>query len=318
MKHCASSYCSPMFSTQTGRTLVELLVAITLSLMIVGAIGAIYVASSQSARTSLAISSVEDRGRMAMFFVGEPIAMAGYGTIIGVTESRYDNLTFSEPHLRACQAGTRFAAPAAGDFSCVAGGGAGDQLMVSYQADSAAGAAPQGLLTDCLGRAAPLVSGVPTVRNIYNIATGEFACTGNGAAETQGLIDGVEDFKVFLAFDQRSFQTGLALGNYVPTVIGGALLSPATVAALPQTALGPTAIGNPWNHVIAVYVCVLLITTEGATTLAAGATFLPCPQNEAEAANVAAIAPVVIADGIARRSFTRVFTIRSRAQAAAS
>ena len=315
MKHRTSPYRSFVpFSTQRGRTLVELLVAITLSLMIVAAVGAIYIASSQSARTSLEISSVEERGRMAMFFVGEPIAMAGYGTIVGVTESRYDNLTFSEPHVRACQAGTRFQAPAAGNFNCVAGGGAGDQLMVSYQADSAAGA-PQGLLTDCLGQGAPLIAGVPTVRNIYSIAAGQFACQGNGAAQTQGLIDGVEDFKVFLAFDQRSFQTGLTIGNYVPTVIGGALLSPATIAASPQTALGPTAIGNPWNHVVAVYVCVQLRTTEGATTLNAASTFLPCPQNEAEAAT--GTAPEVITDGVARRSFTRVFTIRSRAQAAA-
>ena len=301
--------------TQRGRTLVELLVAILLSVLIVGAVGAIYIASSQSARTSLELSSVEDRGRMAMFFLGEPIAMAGYGTIVGVSESRYDNLTFSDAHVRACPAGTQFEAPAAGNFNCIAGGGPGDQLMVSYQADSAAGA-PQGLLTDCLGQAAPLVAGVPTVRNIYTINNGQLACQGNGAAQTQGLIDGVEDFKVFLAFDQRSFQTGLTLGNYVPTVIGGALVSPATVAGAPQTALGPTAIGNPWNHVIAVYVCVLLRTTEAATTLDGTSTFLPCPQTQAEAA--AGTAPQVIGDGIARRSFTRVFTIRSRAQAAAS
>ncbi len=66
---------------ESGRTLVELLVAIVLSLMILAAVGSLYYFTSQSARTSQNVSSAEERGRVAAFHLSEPIALAGYGNI---------------------------------------------------------------------------------------------------------------------------------------------------------------------------------------------------------------------------------------------
>ena len=66
---------------ESGRTLVELLIAIVLSLMIMAAVGSLYYFTSQSARTSQNVSSAEERGRIAAFHLSEPIALAGYGTI---------------------------------------------------------------------------------------------------------------------------------------------------------------------------------------------------------------------------------------------
>ena len=54
-------------AAQHGRTLVELLIAIVLSLMIMAAVGSLYYFTSQSARTSQQVSSAEERGRIAAF-----------------------------------------------------------------------------------------------------------------------------------------------------------------------------------------------------------------------------------------------------------
>ncbi len=84
---------------------------------------------------------------------------------------------------------------------------------------------------------------------------------------------------------------------------------------MPGNNLPPEALGNPWNFVVAVYVCVQLRTAEAGTTPDGVSRYRPCPQNEVEAAT--GTVEVQVNDGIARRSFTQVFTVRTRAQARA-
>jgi len=301
-----------------GRTLIELLIALVLSLLIIGAVGSLYYFSSSSSRTAAQLGSAEERGRLAMFFLGEPIAMAGFGNISGSDWTRFENVSMREPHIRICANG-RFADALNDDFTCVAGPGPGDQLYVSYHADSDPSRVSQGTLTDCLGALPPVINGVRTVRNIYSIeqtAGGalEFGCTGNGGGGRQELVRDVENFKVFLAFDSFNYQLGLDSGSASSTVVGSRLMTPAQVAALPGADLPADSIGNPWNSVVGVYVCVQLRTSEAGTTPEAASRFRPCPQNEQEAATGAA--EVVVNDGVARRTFTQVYTIRARAQAA--
>jgi type IV pilus assembly protein PilW len=301
-----------------GRTLIELLIALVLSLLIIGAVGSLYMMSSNASRTSTQLSSAEERGRLAMFFLGEPIALAGYGNLVGVNETRYENGSMTDAHVRVCANG-RFTDPLNGDFTCVANAAPGDQLYVSYQADSLPGLAPQGLMQDCLGQNPPNINGVPTVRNVYSVEqTGggvlEFGCTGNGGGARQTLVRDVEDFKVFFAFDRRNYELGRTTAQYNPRVVGSTLMTAAQIEALPGTNLPASSLANPWNHVIAVYVCVQLRTPEAGTTPDGVSRFRPCPQTEVEAAT--GTAEVAINDGVARRTFTQVFTVRARTQMA--
>jgi type IV pilus assembly protein PilW len=301
-----------------GRTLIELLIALVLSLLIIGAVGSLYMMSSNASRTSSQLSSAEERGRLAMFFLGEPIALAGYGNVIGVNETRYENVAMTDPHIRVCANG-RFTDPLNGNFTCVANAAPGDQLYVSYQADSLPGLAPQGLMQDCLGQNPPNINGVPTVRNVYSVEqTGggafEFGCTGNGGGARQTLVREVEDFKVFFAFDRRNYELGRSTAQYNPRVVGSTLMTAAQIEMLPGTTLPASSLANPWNHVIAVYVCVQLRTPEAGTTPDGVSRFRPCPQTEVEAAT--GTAETMINDGVARRTFTQVFTVRARTQMA--
>ena len=228
----------PQARQQHGRTLVELLIAITLSLMIVAAVGSLYYFTNQSARSSQQSSSVEESGRIAMFLLGEPITMAGFGNVnSGSLSTRFGAVALQGPHLRACSNG-RFTDPANLDFTCVPSAIPGDALFVAFQAESATGIAPQGTVpfTDCVGAAAPLVGDAPTARNAYSIvqtASGalELQCQGNGNAPPQGLIRDIEDFKVYFAFDTAGYnRAGVNPANF--TVQPSTLLTAAQVNAL--------------------------------------------------------------------------------------
>jgi hypothetical protein len=213
----------------------------------------------------------------------------------------------------------RFADAMNGDFTCVAGPGPGDHLFVSYQADSVQGLVSQGRMQDCLAQNVPDVNGVPTVRNLYSVeqtAGGalELGCLGIGGPNRQALVRDVENFKVYFAFDRRNYDLGRQSGQYNPRVVGSTLMTSAQIEALPGTNLPASSLGNPWNHVIAVYVCVQLRTPEAGTTPDGVSRFRPCPQNEQEAAT--GTAEVAVNDGIARRTYTQVFTIRARTQMA--
>jgi len=303
---------------QHGRTLIELLIAMVLSLMIIAAVGVLYSATSSSSRTAMQLGSAEERGQIAMYFLGEPVTLASFGNINSgeFTRPRFQAVSFQEPHLRACSNG-RFQDAIAGDFTCVPTASPGDELYIGYQTESAVGITRQSNAPtdDCLGQ--DVAAG--NVFNIYSVeptgdGTLEFGCFGSGAGARQGLVRHAEDFKVYFAMDSNSHAMSEA-GGAPHTFKPSTLLTAAQINALPGALDAANSAGNPWNHVVAVYVCVLMRTSEAGTTVDGTSTFEPCPQNETEAATGAA--PTTVADGIARRSFTQVYTIRARSQARA-
>jgi type II secretory pathway pseudopilin PulG len=309
---------------QEGRTLIELLIAMALSLVIVAAVGSLYYFTSQSARVSQNSSSAEERGRVAIFLLADPVSMAGYGPITSADLStRYGLTPMAGPHLRACSNG-RFADVANLDFTCVASADPGDALFVAFQAESTGVSAPQGSapLGDCAGGVAPFVpaaGGVPTVRNAYSIATMqsgalEFGCLGNGTPAWTPLVRGVEDFKVYFAFDTEGYNlAGVRPKTLTPKP--SAFMTAAQLNALPvvQNSDPSSSASDAWNHVIAVLVCVQVITAEVGTTVGGVYTFQPCPQNEVEAATGAAA--LTVSDGLSRRTITQFISLRSRTQA---
>ena len=207
------------------------------------------------------------------------------------------------------------------DFTCVPSADPGDALFVSFQAESTEGA-PQGPLTDCLGQAAPVIDGAPTVRNVYTVATTaggalEFGCVGNGGVAFAGLARDVQDFKVFFAFDSDAFLlAGNAQARHTirpSQIVTATFLNQQWAAALLLNPNLPEASGlNPWNWVMAVHVCLVVASSEQGVTTNGLSTFQPCPTTPAEVAG--GTAPITLNDGVARRTIRQVFTLRSRAQ----
>ena len=70
-------------AAQAGRTLIELLIAMTIGLVIVIGVSALYLSSSGLSRTANEISTVEQAAQLALLIIGDSLKMAAYGEIIG-------------------------------------------------------------------------------------------------------------------------------------------------------------------------------------------------------------------------------------------
>lgn len=65
-------------SRQQGLTLVELMVALTVGLILVGAVIAVFIANSGLYSTNKAVAQIQENGRFALSFLDKDVRMAGY------------------------------------------------------------------------------------------------------------------------------------------------------------------------------------------------------------------------------------------------
>lgn len=314
-----------------GRTLIELMVALTIGLIVVSAVSLAYLSTSRTARFSDSLSDVADTGQAAMALIGDSIRQAGFGEIVGsdmtlgpgdANALRTQTLFGDGPHLAGCS-GRAFADDTAAAPVCAAAAGDVnfDSLFVRFQGDSVIPPA-QGAITDCLGVAVPQealppahlgtarAAARPMVQNVYYGQGGRLWCRGNGRvaaadafAAPQQLLGNVEQFKVFYGFDDvRHANGGGAASGSIRSLRDAAFLN-----ALP-------AAQNPWDFVVSVHVCLVVRSAPSkGNALSARATFTRCPQTAAEAAGAGVV--VDAPDGAVRRTYQQVFVVRSRSPA---
>ena len=68
----------PTLTTSRGFTLVELMVAITIGLIVLGAVAQVFVTSRGTYSVEEGLSRLQENGRFAMNFISEDVRMAGY------------------------------------------------------------------------------------------------------------------------------------------------------------------------------------------------------------------------------------------------
>lgn len=73
---------------QRGLTLIELMIALALGLVLVAAMGYLYVGQRQSWRTLEAVARLQENGRFALEILGQDLRMAGYGGCLPLAELR--------------------------------------------------------------------------------------------------------------------------------------------------------------------------------------------------------------------------------------
>lgn len=168
---------------QTGLTLVEILVALTLGILILAGILQISSANKESSRLQNEIGFVQTNIRTATLMLTRDIEMAGF--INDTTNSK----TLSDPPLAAIDGG----------------GTDDDEITIAYQSD-----------TDCLGQATPLAAAgqVRTAVNRYFTQNLRLMCEGNGnPGVPQPLVDNVEGMQIL--FGQNTDGSGLTPNRYV-------------------------------------------------------------------------------------------------------
>lgn len=309
-------------SRQRGLSLVEFMVAITISMVLVLAAASMYLATRESQRSIDQASSAHEAGAYALRLIGRDILNAGFYPAVRPASADLANLpsaylnitgqTAYEFGVFGCE-GARFDPTSR---TCgTAASGAPDTLVVGYFSDDSFGTS-MGQRADCTGtdvaaaaeNAGRVGSGgasappsqplfvanhytlVATAMNIdgRSLATRSLACLGNGAeaAGYQPLSAGIDD----LQFTYAVF----ADGSRVPERF---------YTASEVNALGTLSIDGevlrPWARVVAVRVCVIARSYEARAALTTD-TYEDC--NGAQKPG----------DGSLRKTYTQVFGLRNR------
>jgi type IV pilus assembly protein PilW len=260
---------------QRGRTLIEILVAITIGLMLTVGILSIFGANRQTYRASADLQRMQSGGQLALDRLAYQIRMAGYGQLIGDFTTVSNPSSFIGNPVWACSSGFNDPVQAVETPACNGGTTQPDALQVRYQVESAA-VAGSGESRDCLGFAVPPdAGGVRTAQNRFYIANSNgvptLMCAGNGLAPAP-LIPNVEDLQVRLRVGDPFSRA--------------------------ERVLDPDGFTD-WGRVIGVELCVQVRSEE--TGLAEG-----------QQAGVSCRGAAFPNDGRLRRTFTQVVTLRNR------
>ena len=248
--------------TQRGLSLVELMVALTIGLFLLGAVGIIYVNTATTSRSSTLESQMNEDAALALELLQQQIRLTGFSNV-----DASGNRLFPGQAVRGCdggftdnEAGTAFAA-----LACNAAGAGPDALAVRYEASllnsqsvTNAGVqfpgncaheaiAPWNALAEGAAAATPLA----LADNRYYIAndvdgTPSLFCqgrTGAGFGNATALIPNIEDMQV-----QYAVTALPTVGNPIPHQVAGYVDADHAV-------LGAPAIN--WSRVAAIRVCLL-------------------------------------------------------------
>lgn len=158
---------------EKGFTLVEMMVAIVLSLLLIAGASSVFLGAKQGYRMEQGLTLMQSTGRATMDFLSRELSMAGFPQASGV-ESIIPAST-SE-----------------------GGGSASDQFAVRYQAT-----------TDCLGGNTPVYTdGVQYAKNVFFIQGGALWCRtlaeDDSTLVTQAIVQGVDNMQLLYGEDTNA------------------------------------------------------------------------------------------------------------------
>ena len=145
-----------------GFTLVEIMVAFTLSLILIAGVVQIYISSKESFRVQNELARLQENQRMAIEFLQNDIRRAGFNLPNGTRKIVEAN-------------------------TLDGGGTASDQIEITYQSN-----------TDCLGQDVTGNNSIAVNRYFVNEDTDQLMCLGNGGAVAQPVADGIESMQILL------------------------------------------------------------------------------------------------------------------------
>jgi type IV pilus assembly protein PilW len=303
-----------------GRTLIELMIAITIGIVILGALIAVYLATGASGRQATAVSRMNEDAAIAFSFINSQLRMAGFsiprkgvppgGAMVDGVLTAQPDRNFIGAGIRACDHGFTSSTAPFDALACATGSIGAATFAVRFEgADPAGSDAFKFLLPanlDCLGQAvagaAELTNGAlgvsyPLVESRFSVGTSassgtsDLSCAGNGNSfDNQPMVQNVADMR--LRFGIAADGTSSNVVRYLNT-------------AAEVDALGGSA-GQNWSRVVTVRLC-LLMRSASASPADVGTRYIDCDGGTATAA-----------DGFMRRSYVQTVALRNRGGFAAT
>ena len=163
---------------QHGLSLIELMIAMVLGLLVIAGVGQIFLSGRSAQNLQQRIGALQENGRFALLFLQRDIRMAGFPK---VSVPAVDAFNKTAQPTSVCPSPLTTAA-----MTCDGGGTVSDEITVSYQGTS-----------DCLGQA--VAGGVVT--NTFYVDTRRLMCRGNGNAQGQPLVEGIENMQILYGED---------------------------------------------------------------------------------------------------------------------
>ena len=202
---------------QTGFSLIELLVAMTVGLVVLGVIGVSFLTGMSGSKVSRAQAQMSEDAQVALTIIRRQIQQAAFisETVVGIDNS----LGRSGFAFFACDSGFSNAidAGAAANMALLncnvksSPSGASASFAVAYEADASNTVATGGFATDCVGDSIALTAGI--VENRYFLKDGALFCAGSGTAF-------VNDLPLVNNIESMHYEFGLATTGTPAQVAG--------------------------------------------------------------------------------------------------
>jgi type IV pilus assembly protein PilW len=148
------------------------MIALVIGLLIIAGVGEAFLSGRASYNLQQRLGDLQENGRFALHFLQRNIRMAGYPK----NDFTIDPFNKTLQPAGVCPSPLTTAA-----LACDGGGTVSDQIAVSYQGT-----------VDCVGQNAN--GGIVT--NTYFIDKRRLMCRGNGNAQAQPLVDGIENMQI--------------------------------------------------------------------------------------------------------------------------
>jgi len=264
-----------------GLSLVELMVALVIGLVVVGAVLVSYIGSGKSGRQQSAYAEMTENAQLALTLMSRDLLLAGFAapTGLAVGGTRFTR-AYAERPVFGCQTG--FVTPNTSNAVACAGAGT-DAIEVVYVADGT-NTVPTAanLPTDCLGNGLPDAGGYYLAYNRYYSAVSasgrpELHCASRQGAAGQPLVENVQGMTIW--YGEANAANPAAVVRYVRA--------------------GQV---SDWGLVLSVRLCLLMRSSEA--VLDAGEdtmTYLDCNSVQQ-----------ISNDGLARRAFFSTTTLRNK------
>ena len=263
---------SKNFEHSYGRSLVELMIALTISMVILIALVTLFITNKQTYRLTDDKARLDEEGRLALNLISFHVRMAGYGALINAKPVDALKMPFTNfmspsqllnysgaPKLEAiqgCSGG--FVDASLVIHTCNNRDGA-DAITIRYVVDSNnANVNAANLPTDCLGQKVIVKPSV--VENRFFIATNpstlrsELYCVGNGGtaanltrltSSPQPIVENVSDMRVSYGLDLDGDQSV------------DAFYSAESISELPEP---------NWSRVVSAQICIVMMSANNGLT----------------------------------------------------
>lgn len=260
--------------SQRGVSLVELMVAMTIGLFLMGAVGIIYVNTSTTSRSSTAESQMNEDATLALELLQQQIRLAGFSNVVPAGTRKFTGRAVfgCDGGFTDNAAGTAFEA-----LACKADTAGPDAIAVRYEASvlNSQSVSTTGLPGNCAHESiadwdastegAASADLMALADNRYYIAndadgTPSLFCqgrTGAGFGAATALIPNIEDLQVQYAVTPLP-----KAGDPIPHQVAGYVDASTEVGG--AEVLGGTA--DNWSKVAALRICLLARTARSAPT----------------------------------------------------